>query len=49
MLLQAGEPVHVVSERLGHSSVTMTLDVYSHVLPNMQARAATAIGALLHG
>jgi integrase len=49
VLLQAGEPVHVVSERLGHSTVTMTLEVYSHVLPNMQQRAAATIGAVLHG
>lgn len=49
LLLQAGEPVHVVSERLGHSTPTMTLEVYSHVLPNMQRRAATTIGAVLHG
>jgi integrase len=49
LLLQAGEPVHVVSERLGHSKVTMTLEVYSHVLPNMQQRAAATIGAVLHG
>lgn len=49
LLLQAGEPVHVVSERLGHSKVTMTLEVYASVLPNMQQRAATTIGAVLHG
>jgi len=30
----------VVSERLGHSSVTITLDTYSHVLPGIQAAAA---------
>jgi len=49
LLLQAGEPVHVVAERLAHSQVTMTLEVYSHVLPNMQQRAAATIGAVLHG
>lgn len=49
LLLQAGEPVHVVSERLGHTKITMTLDTYSHVLPNMQQRAADTIGAVLHG
>ena len=30
----------VVSERLGHSSVAITLDTYSHVLPGIQAAAA---------
>jgi len=40
LLLAAGENPKVVSERLGHSSVKMTLDVYSHVLPTMQQGAA---------
>ena len=31
--LQAGVPVKVVSERLGHATVAFTLDVYGHVLP----------------
>jgi integrase len=35
LLLLAGENPKVVSERLGHSSVVMTLDTYSHVLPCM--------------
>lgn len=49
LLLQAGTPVHVVSERLGHAKVSMTMEVYAHVLPDMQADAAARIGALLHG
>jgi integrase len=49
LLLQAGQPVHVVSERLGHSKVSMTLDVYAHATEDMQEGAATKIGALLHG
>lgn len=49
LLLRAGEPVHVVSERLGHSSVQITLDTYAHVLPDMQRQAAATLGALLHG
>jgi integrase len=48
-LLQAGTPVHVVSERLGHSKVSMTMEVYAHVLPDMQREAAATLGALLHG
>jgi integrase len=44
-----GEPVHVVSERLGHAKVSMTLEVYAHVLPDMQQAAAVTLGALLHG
>jgi integrase len=47
LLLLADVPVKVVSERLGHSSITLTLDTYSHVLPTMQRRAADLIGQFL--
>ncbi|GAA4703650.1 tyrosine-type recombinase/integrase [Brevibacillus fulvus] len=40
ILLQLGEHPKVVSERLGHSRVGVTLDTYSHVLPDMQKDAA---------
>ncbi len=40
LLLAAGENPKVVSERLGHASITLTLDTYSHVLPTMQRGAA---------
>jgi integrase len=43
-LLLSRVPAKVVSERLGHSRVGITLDVYSHVLPEMQEQAAAAIG-----
>jgi integrase len=33
----------IVSEMLGHSSIAITLDTYSHVLPNMQNEAATTM------
>lgn len=49
LLLQAKQPIKVVSERLGHAHVTMTMQVYAHVLPGMQEDAAAALGALLHG
>lgn len=39
LLLSAGENPKIVSERLGHASVVLTLDTYSHVLPNMQEEA----------
>ncbi len=38
-LLKAGVHPKVVQERLGHSSIRVTLDVYSAVLPNMQREA----------
>lgn len=43
------ENIHpkIVSERLGHSSTVMTMDVYSHVLPDMQEEAATKVDSLL--
>ncbi|HWT00030.1 MAG TPA: tyrosine-type recombinase/integrase [Pyrinomonadaceae bacterium] len=49
LLLAAGEHPKVVSERLGHASVTLTLDVYSHVLPTMQEAASKKLESLLYG
>jgi integrase len=49
LLLAAGVPVKVVSERLGHASAMITLGVYAHVMPGMQAEAAVKFGALLSG
>ena len=48
-LLQAGVPVQVVSERLGHTSVKMTLDRYAHLMPGMQEQAADVVGEVLFG
>jgi hypothetical protein len=36
----------VVSERLGHAHIQLTLDTYSHVLPTLQEAAATKMDAL---
>ncbi|MCK9355769.1 MAG: site-specific integrase [Dehalococcoidia bacterium] len=47
LLLSAGVHAKVVSERLGHSTVGITLDVYSHVLPHVQEEAANKIDAEL--
>jgi integrase len=38
----------VISEALGHASTAFTMDVYSHVVPSMQEKAAEAIGAALN-
>ena len=43
LLLRAGVHPKVVQERLGHSTVTMTLDTYSHLLPDMQDKAVDAL------
>ena len=45
MLLQGVHP-KIVSERLGHASIGITLDTYSHVLPSMQSEAAAAFDAI---
>jgi integrase len=45
-LLEAGVHPKVVSEALGHASVSITLDTYSHVLPSMSKTAADAIEAV---
>lgn len=45
LLLQAGTPVKVVSERMGHSTIRVTLDVYAHVLPAMDADAVERFAA----
>lgn len=47
LLLKAGVPVKVVSERLGHANVAFTMSVYQHVLPGMQAEAAATFAQLL--
>ena len=47
ILLEQGVNPKVVSERLGHASVATTMDIYSHVLPDMQEKAAQAIDTVL--
>ena len=37
----------IVSEMLGHASITITLDTYSHVLPDMQKQAVEAMDGIL--
>jgi len=49
LMFQAGVPVKVIQERLGHKRIEMTLGIYAHVLPSMQQDAASRLGALLHG
>jgi integrase len=49
LLLKAGVPVKVVSERLGHASPAFTLNVYQHVIPGMQAAAAAVFSSLVAG
>jgi integrase len=48
LLLMAEENPKVVSERLGHSSIVLTLDTYSHVLPTMQQQATARLEKMLY-
>ena len=47
MLLEAGQPMRVVQEVLGHASMTLTADTYSHVTPAFKRQAADALAAYL--
>ncbi len=46
-LIQAGESVKVIQERLGHTSATMTLDVYGHLFPDDEDRTRAAVDGVL--
>ena len=47
LLLAKNVPIKVVSQRLGHANIAMTMDTYAHVLPAMDRDAATAIASAL--
>lgn len=47
LLISAGVDVKTVSRRLGHSSVNMTLNIYTHVLPAMDKKASDTIHSML--
>lgn len=49
LLLAADEHLKVVSERLGHSTIRLTADTYSHVLEGMQQATATKLENMLYG
>jgi len=49
LMLVAGVHPKIVSERLGHSSISITLDLYSHVIPGLQAEAAEKLGEMILG
>ena len=49
ILLKAGVPAKVVSERLGHANVAFTMSVYQHILPGMQGDAAHIFAKLVFG
>ncbi|MEH7108786.1 tyrosine-type recombinase/integrase [Bacillus sp. JJ1764] len=47
LLLSEGVNVKVISERLGHSNIKITLDTYSHILPTMQQEAVDKLNDLI--
>lgn len=49
LLLEQGVAAKVVSERLGHTTIAMTMDIYAHLLPAMDQDAAARLEAALHG
>ena len=49
LMVKQGVNPKIVSERLGHASVTITLDTYSHVLPGLQEEAALRFEESLNG
>lgn len=49
LALQSGAHPKVVSDRLGHSTISFTLDVYSHAIPAMEEDAAESFARLVMG
>ncbi len=47
LMLKAGVHAKIVSERLGHANLGITLDTYSHVLPGLQERAVERFDEML--
>jgi len=46
-MLASGVHPKIAQERLGHATIAITLDLYSHVLPGMQADAASRVDEVL--
>ena len=49
LAIAAGVSVKVISDQLGHASISFTLERYSHVLPSIQDEAAARVERLLMG
>lgn len=49
LALAAGVHPKVVSERLGHANISITMDTYSHVVEGMQEEAAKKMASLVYG
>ncbi len=49
LLLELGIHPKVVQERLGHSNISTTMNIYSHVTPTMQREAVERLAGLMNG
>jgi len=49
LMLKQGTHPKIVQERLGHATISTTLDLYSHVAPGLQEAAAESFDRLLNG
>lgn len=49
LALQAGVHPKIVQERLGHASIAITLDTYSHAIPALDEAAAEKVAGLIFG
>lgn len=47
MLIEAGESVKVIQDRLGHTSAQMTLDIYGHLWPENDDRTRAAVDSVI--
>jgi len=48
LLLESGENPKIVQELLGHSSISVTMDVYSHVIPGLKQQAVSKLTELIN-
>jgi len=46
-MLNYGTPIPIVSQRLGHSKVSMTLDIYAHAIPSKQIEVPSLMQTLM--
>ena len=47
LMLKNGEHPKIVSERLGHSTIGVTVDTYSHLVPGLQEASASRLDDLI--
>lgn len=48
MMISAGVPAKVIQERLGHANIGITMNIYGHIMPGVQAKAVADFERLMH-